>query len=103
MPDPPRRLVNDPHTPDRRNLSGHNIELSSAADHAQSSKFLTGKDPGFRTTSKATAPTICYDYSRLESALSVRVRVIELPATEPGTARAWTAMELRGYLGTLLS
>ena len=37
-----------------------NIELSSAADQDQHSRVLTGQSSQFRTTSKATAPTICY-------------------------------------------
>jgi hypothetical protein len=37
-----------------------NIELSSAADHAQRPKFLTGQDSQLQAASKATAPTICY-------------------------------------------
>jgi hypothetical protein len=38
----------------------HNIELSSAADHDQKSRFLTGLHSRFKTDPKATAPTICY-------------------------------------------
>jgi hypothetical protein len=43
-----------------RNIEPCNIELSSAADHAQSPRFLTGLRPRFDTAPKATAPTICY-------------------------------------------
>ena len=37
-----------------------NIELSSAADHAQHLRFLTGPHSRFKTGPEATAPTICY-------------------------------------------
>ena len=40
-------------------LESHNIELSSAADHDQQSRFLTGQHSQFLASSKATAPTIC--------------------------------------------
>ena len=40
--------------------------MSSAADHAQQPRFLTGQSSQFRTTSKATAPTICYTGSDLD-------------------------------------
>jgi hypothetical protein len=46
-----------------RNLGLHNIELSSAADHAKQSRFLTGLHARFETAPKATAPTICYAFS----------------------------------------
>jgi hypothetical protein len=38
----------------------HNIELSSATDHAQRCTFPTDRNPCIQTISKATAPTICY-------------------------------------------
>ena len=37
-----------------------NIELSSAADYAQSPRFPTGRHSQSQPASKATAPTICY-------------------------------------------
>ena len=46
-----------------------NIELSSAADHDQRSKFLTGLDQQFQAAFKATAPTICYVHPEKSSAI----------------------------------
>ena len=40
-------------------MMAHNIELSSAADHAHKPRFLTDRRLPFKTASKATAPTIC--------------------------------------------
>jgi hypothetical protein len=42
-----------------RFLNSHNIELSSAAEHAPRSRFLAGRDSQFKSILKATAPTIC--------------------------------------------
>jgi hypothetical protein len=38
----------------------YNIELSSAADYDQRSKFLPGQGSQYQPARKATAPTICY-------------------------------------------
>ena len=54
----------------------HNIELSSAADHTQKSRFPTGRISQFKQILKATAPTTCYGFCESSRTASTRLDCI---------------------------
>jgi hypothetical protein len=59
-----------------RTFAQHNIELSSAADHAPRSVFLTGLNQQFQPAPKATAPTICYVGSDFKDASCLQTLIM---------------------------
>ena len=61
----------------------HNIELSSAAEYAQRSRFLAERNSQLQAAFKATAPTICY----VDPAAWATNRALHNPPHLPATER----------------